>query len=90
MAIPLFHTTSSITGNPSINGVEIKQWNIYNDGQCGVENLFDPGHQTILYDGEVSDDSNNNSNMITIKALGQIFLCWFLWWCLLCLRNKVL
>ncbi|KAF5178553.1 hypothetical protein FRX31_031858 [Thalictrum thalictroides] len=74
---PIVETTSSITGNPSINGVEIKQWNIYNDGHVivhGVENFFDPGYQTILYpmyDGEVLKDSNN-SNMITIKALGQI------------------
>ncbi|KAF5178647.1 hypothetical protein FRX31_031766 [Thalictrum thalictroides] len=36
----------------SINGVEIKQWNIYNDGNVvvhGVADFFDPAYQTILY-----------------------------------------
>ncbi|PIA32544.1 hypothetical protein AQUCO_04400026v1 [Aquilegia coerulea] len=73
---PFVVTTSSHTGNPSINGVEIKRWNIYNDGHVivhGVENFFDPAYQTILYpkyDGKVSEDSNT-STMITSKALSK-------------------
>ncbi|KAF5184660.1 Fas1 domain, partial [Thalictrum thalictroides] len=49
---PLVINTPSHQENPRINGVEIKQWNLYNDGSViihGVDNFFDPAYQTILY-----------------------------------------
>ncbi|KAF5199527.1 Fas1 domain [Thalictrum thalictroides] len=49
---PFVITTPSHKEKPRINGVMIKQWNLYNDGSViihGVDNFFDPAYQTILY-----------------------------------------
>ncbi|KAF5176474.1 hypothetical protein FRX31_033939 [Thalictrum thalictroides] len=60
--------TPSHQENPRINGVEIKQWNLYNDGSVivhGVDNFFDPAYQTILY---LWFDEVVSGNMTTNKA----------------------
>ncbi|KAF5199686.1 hypothetical protein FRX31_010726 [Thalictrum thalictroides] len=49
---PLVVTTLHNSTEASINGVEITQWNIYNDGNVlvhGVADFFYPAYQTIVY-----------------------------------------
>ncbi|KAH7546827.1 hypothetical protein FEM48_Zijuj01G0242300 [Ziziphus jujuba var. spinosa] len=50
---PLVVTTLPIGGEyPSLNGVKVTEWNVYEDGGLivhGVENFFDPAFQTLIY-----------------------------------------
>ncbi|KAF9587005.1 hypothetical protein IFM89_039784 [Coptis chinensis] len=61
---PLVHNARA-----SINGVKIKQWDIYADDNVivhGVEDFFDPGYQIIDYpwlDEDVKKDDNNSNNV---------------------------
>ncbi|KAF5204282.1 Fas1 domain [Thalictrum thalictroides] len=62
---PLVVTTQHNTTEAaaSINGVQITQWNIYNDGNVvvhGVADFFDPAYQTILYPWFDNSSCNNN------------------------------
>ncbi|KAH7842301.1 hypothetical protein Vadar_003755 [Vaccinium darrowii] len=49
---PLVLTRNHNTQNASLNGVEITDWEIYNDGEVlihGIKDFFDPAVQILLY-----------------------------------------
>ncbi|KAH7842410.1 hypothetical protein Vadar_005003 [Vaccinium darrowii] len=66
---PLVLTRNHNTQNASLNGVEITDWEIYDDGEVlihGVKDFFDPAVQILLYprydnDGGVQAKNDTNS-----------------------------
>ena len=68
---PLVVTTLSKTQSASINGIEIKQWELYNDGHViihGIQDFFDPGFQVLeypWYDNAPAAATNNQKSNTT-------------------------
>ncbi|KAH7511281.1 hypothetical protein FEM48_ZijujUnG0028200 [Ziziphus jujuba var. spinosa] len=79
---PLVVTTLQSEEYPSLNGVKVTEWNLYNDGGLiihGVDNFFDPAFQTLIYPWF---DLKNNIHTEVVSGfswvIGKLKDTWFL------------